>query len=92
MNLSPKQTKRIRILPTCASDPRCFIFGKSGGLRNNSMRDIEKAQCRFLLSKLEARLQVFEIERVGLNFELGSPQIPTRPESGGDCASGRRAH
>ena len=39
------------------------------------MRDIEKAQCQFLLSNLEARLVVAEIERVGLNFELGSPQI-----------------
>jgi hypothetical protein len=39
------------------------------------MRDIERAQCQFLLSNLEALLVVCEIERVGLNFELRSPLI-----------------
>jgi hypothetical protein len=39
------------------------------------MRDIEIAQCQFLRSNLEARLVVAEMERVGLEFELRSPQI-----------------
>jgi hypothetical protein len=39
------------------------------------MREIEIAQCQFLVTNLEARLQVSEIERVALNFEIGSPQI-----------------
>jgi hypothetical protein len=39
------------------------------------MREIEIARCQFLVSNLEARLQVSEIERVALNFEIGSPQI-----------------
>jgi hypothetical protein len=39
------------------------------------MRDIERARFLFLVSNLEARLQVFEIERIALNFELGSSQI-----------------
>jgi hypothetical protein len=42
------------------------------------MRDIERAQGQFLLSNLEARLTVAEIELTALNFELRSPQI--RPE------------
>lgn len=39
------------------------------------MREIEIAQCQFLVTNLEARLQVSEIERVSLNFEIGSPQV-----------------
>jgi hypothetical protein len=53
------------------------------------MRDIERAQCQFLLANLEARLVVSEIERVGLNFELGSQQIT--PERRADAIARRDA-
>jgi hypothetical protein len=53
------------------------------------MRDIERAQCEFLLSNLEARLQVSEIERVALDFELRSPQIT--PERKADAIACRDA-
>ena len=53
------------------------------------MLDIEKAQCQFLLSSLQARLQVSEIERVALNFELGSPQIA--PERKAEATARRDA-
>jgi hypothetical protein len=53
------------------------------------MRDFERAQCQILASSLEARLQVSEIERVALNFELGSPQIT--PERKVDAMARRNA-
>ena len=53
------------------------------------MRDIEIAQCQFLLSSLEARLVVAEMERVGLEFELRSPQIT--PERKADAIARRDA-
>jgi len=53
------------------------------------MRDVERAQFQCLLSNLEARLQVFEIERVALNFELRSPQIT--PERKAAAAARRDA-
>jgi hypothetical protein len=53
------------------------------------MRDTERAQCEFLLSNLEARLQVSEIERVALNFELRSRQIT--PERKAEATARRDA-